>query len=168
MISVNLAETTRLRDLQGLIPDIDKKIQKALRASIRQAKSDAVKSVAERFTIKKSKVRETLRTRISGEVAELKSEAYKRNELSDFKVNPKGRIRSRGKYKRVEIKRGESRVRKRIWSMTKNQYLYERKGKERVPFRRKKGPSTPEMLSESQVSQKIIRLMEQRFKENFV
>lgn len=169
MIRVDFEGQLDRSELQNITPEIAAKIKKALRATMRRAKSDAANAVAKRYTIKSNMIKPRLWDQISGTVGILTTiRKDRRFDLIDFKVTPKGRIKRRGKYKTAEIKRGERIVRKRIWATYRDDQLYERKGHDRVPFRRVKGPRASEMLGDSQVSQKIIRLMEQRFKENFV
>lgn len=168
MIRVDFEGQLDRSELQNITPEIAAKIKKALRATMRRVKSDAANAVAKRYTIKSNMIKPRLWDQISGTVGILTTKNDKRFDLKDFKVTPKGRIKRRGRYKTAEIKRGESQVRKKIWATYRDDQLYERKGHDRVPFRRVKGPRASEMLGDSQVSQKIIRLMEQRFKENFV
>ena len=153
--------------LAELTPEFRRKAQKAIRATMRQAKTEAVAKVVQRYTIKKSDVSKTLKTKIVGLSGELVSSG-KNNSLNRFRNNPKGRITRRGVYIHHEVIRGKVEVNKRHWRRPEASAILERTGPKRYPIKKAFGPSTPRMLANNLVSRRVLKFMENKFLENFV
>ena len=155
------------KQIAALTPEFHKKARKAIRATMKDAKSKAVEAVLERFTIKKFAVKNSLRT----EISPLRGELLVMRELillNYFKTSPKKRINRRGKYVKVETRKGHSYIDKMLWRIPGDQRLWKRKGRKRLPIEKKYGPDTTDMFGDSVVSKKILKFMENKFVENFV
>lgn len=150
----------------AITPEIQKRMKTALKYAMQKSKADAAKSVHEKYTIKSKDVYSRLRTTISGTVGELKSVSY-RTPLEKFRTTPKGRLK-RGRYIKVEVERGRSYVNPLIWRKKTGEKIFDRVGRKRFPIRRRYDVSVSKMLADYSVSEKIVRQMEQRFKEKFV
>ena len=155
------------KQIAALTPEFQKKARKAIRATMKDAKSKAVEAVLERYTIQKADVSKTLRTKISGLQGELTASG-KNNLLYKFRNTPQGRIKSRGVYIKSEVVRGATKTNKLAWRKSRGPYIFERKGSKRLPYKKVYGPSTPRMLANHLVSQKVVKFMENKFVENFV
>ena len=145
------------------------KLQRAIRSAImrtlRGARQDAGRKIAQRYTIAAGKVTRTIKLRAMGFSGEMTSSGS-RNKASSFVLRPRSRPRKMppgGVF--IMNVRGQGGAIRRGF-IQKNGEPYERTGRSRFPIRRLSGPSAPGMLSSPHVAPFIVRRMEERIGVN--
>lgn len=145
---------------------IERAARSAIRRTLRGGRKDAGTLTRRRYTLPAGVVTSSLSVKVSGLSGEMRSRGG-RNPLEKAKTNPKGRIRTRGRYIRAEVVRGQGGVIPKAFRPY-GAGIFAREGRSRYPIRRLSTVSAPGMVSHPSVSEPIINKMSQRFSVNFL
>ena len=135
-------------------------IQKSIRLTLKDTKSDAASGIKQRYTNPSVGTR-PLKIKVSGLTGELSSKGAA-NPLEKFKINPRKRLKrppKRGVF--AQVVRGQGGFIGRAFIY--NGAVFERIGKRRLPIRHLKTVSAPGMLKPPPISNLILGKIQQRF-----
>lgn len=142
--------------LAGVPGGAQKALSLALNRSLDSAKSEAVRAVAEEYTVKQKQVRPTMRAKKSS-ASNLEAEIVSTGAslpLMEFKVAPRSDTTgNRRQPIRVQVKKGGGG--KLTRSFIHKGRVYEREGETRLPIRPLSGPAVPVMLNNEQVVERV-------------
>lgn len=143
----------------------ENKLRRALRSAVmrtlRGARREAGRRIAQRYTIAAGKVTKTIKLSAMGLSGEMMSQGS-RNKLQWFVVRPKTRPRKMppGGVFVMNVK-GQGGFLRRAF-LGNNGYVFERVGQPRYPIHTRMGPSSPGMLGSDKVAPFIVRKMQER------
>lgn len=151
--------------IQRLSQADESKLRRALRSAVmrtlRGARQDAGRKIAQRYTIAAGKVTKTIKLSAMGLSGEMKSKGSL-NPLKWFVVRPRSRPKKMppgGVF--VMNVRGQGGFLRRAF-LGHSGAVLEREGQPRYPIKARMGPSSPGMLSSPHVAPFIVRKMEER------
>ena len=145
---------------------IERAARSAIRRTLKGGRKDAGTLTRRRYTLPAGVVTRSLSIKVSGMSGEMRSRGG-RNPLEKAKTNPKGRIRTRGRYIRAEVVRGQGGILPKAFR-PHGAAIYERVGRTRYPIQRLTTVSAPGMVSHPSISEPIANKMSQRFSVNFL
>ena len=142
--------------LAGVPGGAEKALSRSINRALDSAKTEAVRAVAEEYTVKQKQIRPTMRVKKSSTSnleAEIVSTGGSLN-LMEFKVTPRSDTTgNRRQPIRVQVKRGGGG--KLTRSFVHSGRVYEREGESRLPIRPLSGPAAPVMLNNEQVVDRV-------------
>lgn len=170
MITVDASALNKAVVMLANIPGAAEKAEKsAIKKTVKGIRRFAAQKVKEEYTIQGKYVTRTLSTSFNGSTGELRSEGGV-NDLRYFKTNPKNRTKRRSKNGVfVQVRRGEGgRLPHAFIAGMDSGHIgvFERVGRSRFPIKKMTGPSTPSMLGNPKISEKIAEKMEERLNVN--
>lgn len=139
----------------------------AMKPTLRDAKQKAVSLATQRYTAGNGIIKSAISLKNSGLSGSLKA-AGRRNPLEKFQTSPGGRIKTRGRYIRAVVVRGQGELLKRAFRKTSSKSIFERIGSDRFPLRKLSSVSAAGMLSVSQVREPLTERMSDQFRINFL
>lgn len=145
---------------------IGRAARNAIRRTLKGGRKDAGTLAKRRYTLPAGIVTKSLSVKVSGMSGEMRSRGG-RNPLEKAKTKPKGRIRTRGRYIRAEVVRGQGGELPNAFRPY-GAAIYAREGRPRYPIKRLTTVSAPGMVSHPSVSEPVVSKMEQRFSVNFL
>ena len=145
---------------------VERAARSAIRRTLKGGRKDAGTLTRRRYTLPAGIVTRSLSIKVSGMSGEMVSRGG-RNPLEKAKTNPKGRIRTRGRYIRAEVVKGQGGTIPKAFRPY-GAGIYEREGAARYPIRRLTTVSAPGMVSHPTVSEPVINKMSERFAVNFL
>ena len=141
--------------LTGVPGGAEKALSLSLNRALDSAKTEAVRAVAEEYTVKQKIIRPTMRVKKSSTSnleAEITSVGGSLNLLANFKVSPRTDTTGNKRQPiRVEIRKKGTLTR----SFVHKNHVWSRIGKERLPIRPLYGPAVPVMLNNEQIVDRV-------------
>lgn len=161
------------RSLTNMPGAINKAGKTAIRAAIKGMKKESAQKVREQYTIKASKITNTMRksTGNGGLTARLTSKG-RVNDLSYFIHKPKSVPKRRpptGKYLYSQVVKGEGgTIAHAFLARVQSGHVgvFQRSGMSSLPIQKLSGPSTPQMLGSPNIKEFIEKRLRERFEKN--
>lgn len=147
-----------MRMLEGIPGGAEKALSLAMNRSLDSAKTEAVRAVADEYTVSRKNIRPTMRVKKSN-ASNLEAEIVSTGAslpLMEFKVAPRSDTTgNRRQPIRVQVKRGGGDTLTR--SFIHAGRVHERIEETRLPIRPLSGPAVPVMLNNEQVVERVER-----------
>lgn len=167
MITIEPVNIEPAINLLSRIPGgIEKATRRALKRTLKGGRRYAGTLARRRYTLPAGIVTRSLSVKVSGFSGELRSRGG-RNPLEKAKVNPKGRIRGRGRYIRAEVVRGQGDFLPKAFRPS-GTAIFERVGRSRYPIMRLKTVAAPQMVGHPSISEPVADRLAQRFSIEFL
>lgn len=158
-----------LAALARLPGGLKKAVGRSIRRTMAGGRKDAGTLTRRRYTLPAGIVTRSLSVKVGGFSGEMTSRGG-RNPIDKAKVTPKGAIRTRGRYFRATVVRGQGGTIPGAFRMKYHpgNGLFVRTGRPRLPIKKLTTVSAPGMVSHPTVSNPIAEKMAQRFSVNFL
>ena len=167
MFTVRLNAEEAIKGLERIPGAARKAVKSASRKTLQEARREAVAKVKARYTSPIGLFTSSLTVKSNDSGGSIKSKGSK-NPLEKFKATPSGRIRTRGRYIRATVVKGQGGILPTAFRKSGGKSIYERLGRSRFPIKKLKSVAAPSMLNVPEVREPVMQKIETQFPIEFL